>query len=215
MMPCPHYKRGTRNWGAVVLACPGRVEEEANAPASGRTGANLDCLLRILREEYHFDCSSRDELTITNAWSNVEYIDRTQPHRRRTQPRLSEVRCADNLDRLAEELCGIEHLIICCGKLAREAVRLLQRTGRLGCTVRVAKLPHLGDQPLNRKYTNESLHHHALSLNFLCEGVGVSQSQLSCYRRLLRLRIVAHCLYEQISDVQAVFTNHSHEQDRT
>ena len=210
MMPSPHYQRGARNWGAMVLACPGRVEEEENAPASGATGTNLDCLLRILRDDHHFDCSSRDELTITNAWSRVEYQDRTG----RTQPKLSEVCCADNLDRLAEQLCGIEHLIICCGKLARRAVCLLQRTGRLGCTVRVAKLPHLGNQALNGKYSNESLHHHARSLNFLCEGVDISQRRLSCYRRLLRLRIVAHCLYEQISDVQAVFTHHSHEQER-
>ena len=210
MMPSPHYQRGARNWGAVVLACPGRVEKENNAPASGATGTNLDCLLSIMRHDHQFDCGSRCEFTITNAWPTVEYRACTG----RTQPTLEEVLNPANLYRLADELSEIEQLIICCGTLARRAVCLLQRTGRLGCTVRVAKLPHLGNQALNGKYSNESLHHHARSLNFLCEGVDVSQRRLSCYRRLLRLRIVAHCLYEQISDVQAVFTHHCHEQER-
>ena len=165
-MPCPHLQRGTRNQIAVVLSCPGRVEEERNSPAQGATGTNLDCLLDIMRDSYHFDYSDRRQLTITNAWSRVEYVTQSSTGRTgRTEPTLGEVLCPGNLDRLACDIDPIEHIIICCGNLARQAIQRLQYCRRLRDGIRVARLPHLGNQSINRKFKTNVLNLHARSLN--------------------------------------------------
>ena len=210
-MPSPHLQRGNGNGVAVVFACPGRVEQRKGAPAQGATGVNLNDLLEIMEEDYCFNCGGRDELTITNAWPRVEYKACTC----RTQPKVCEVHNPANLCRLAGELRDIEHLIVCCGDLAKISVNLLQQNGWLRSGVKVAELPHLGNQALNGKYKNGSLRSRACSLNIPYQEEGATQRQLSRRRRLLRLRFVAHCLHEQIRDVRAVFAPHRNEQDQT
>lgn len=203
-MPSPHLQRGNSNGVAVVFACPGRVEQREGAPAQGATGTNLNDLLGIMRDDHCFNIVGRNELTITNAWSRVEYKDLTG----RSQPKKCEIRNPANLCRLAGELREIEHLIVCSGDLAKTSVNLLQQNGWLRRGVRVAELPHLGNQALNGKYKNESLSDLACSLNIPYQ----EEDATPPLQRRLRLRFVAHCLHEQIRGVEAVFAHHRNEQ---
>ena len=200
MMPSPHYQRGKRNWGAVVLLCPGQEEEKKNAPAQGETGKNLDYLLNIMRNKYNFKCHGRDDLTITNASSEVLYeaVGGTG----RSVPYKTDVLSLENLDRLADELSQTTHVIICCSNLAQKAVDQVQQCGKLRCGIRIANLPHLGNKALNRKYPDDSLPCHVLSYT-------------SEEKKKFRLRRVACCLYRQIRDVQHVFAPLQSEQDQS
>lgn len=48
-----HYEKGTEPKVALVLSCPGEKEENAQKPAAGQTGINLEDLLSILKRDYN------------------------------------------------------------------------------------------------------------------------------------------------------------------
>ena len=122
---------------------------------------------------------TRENIRITNAWSSVEYRKCTG----RTEATIGEILCNDNIERLADDLKDIEHIIVCCGYKAQRAVSCLHARGNLQCTVRIISLRHLGNQALNNWIRN-----HELNQNDPHQ------------RRLERLRRWARCLYDQITD---------------
>lgn len=183
-----HLECGRSNDVAFVFSCPGRKEYEAcpPGPARGGTGTNLHDLLRIMREKYAQTVMKitppknffRGEIWITNAWSTVEYENKTG----RTEAKEEEILLLDNLERLYCELYRIERAIICCGDRAKAAVCELRRQNRIELSVGLFRIPHLGNQSLNSKFRIES-----------------TDESTPSERRILRLEIVAKCLHEQIN----------------
>ena len=180
-----HLSCGARNAIAFVFSCPGQREQEEHRPAAGSTGRNLEEVLRIIRG-YNYGVSSlehndwtRENIWITNAWSRVEYSNCTG----RREATIREILCDDNIERLANELKDIEHIIVCCGYRAKRAVSCLRDKGNLRCTVRIISLRHLSNQALNRWIKN-------------CELDQDEPQQ----RRLERLRRWARCLYGEITE---------------
>lgn len=142
-----HYQKGMKNEIAFVFSCPGFAEKLAGTPAAGLTGDNLAKLFTILSAEKEIKISwNRKDITITNAWSKVEY----KRHTRRTEAKLGEVLSSDNLSRLEQEIKGINNLIICCGDRAAVAVDELASQKKLSSFVKVIKIKHLGYQSLNQ-----------------------------------------------------------------
>lgn len=142
-----HFQQGSKDQFAFVFSCPGREEEKAGYPAAKMTGINLAKLFIVLNEmkikDYHF---ARESVTITNAWSNVEYDAKTC----RSEATNEEVLSPDNLNRLFEELAAVTELIVCCGQKARLAIQALAAENRLKTGTRVVFINHLGMKSINQ-----------------------------------------------------------------
>lgn len=142
-----HFQQGSENQVAFVFSCPGREEEKAGYPAAKMTGINLAKLFVVLNEmkmkDYHF---TRERVTITNAWANVEYDAKTC----RSEATNEEVLSPDNLNRLLVELAAVTELIVCCGQKARLAVQALAAENRLKAGTRVVYINHLGMKSINQ-----------------------------------------------------------------
>lgn len=114
-----HYKKGNEDKITFVFSCPGRIEEKAKEPASGRTGKNLDLLLEELNKELkEIGCFKRENISITNATHKVEFKARTH----RTEATVKEVLDKKNLNRLYKEIKNTTKLIVCSGRNANLAV---------------------------------------------------------------------------------------------
>jgi hypothetical protein len=142
-----HFQQGSENQVAFVFSCPGREEEKAGYPAAKMTGINLAKLFVVLNEmkmkDYHF---TRERVTITNAWANVEYDAKTC----RSEATNEEVLSPDNLNRLLAELAAVTEMIVCCGQKARLAVQALAAENRLKAGTRVVYINHLGMKSINQ-----------------------------------------------------------------
>jgi len=142
-----HFQQGSENQVAFVFSCPGREEEKAGYPAAKMTGINLAKLFVVLNEmkmkDYYF---TRERVTITNAWANVEYDAKTC----RSEATNEEVLSPDNLNRLLEELAAVTELIVCCGQKARLAIQALAADNRLQAGTRVGYINHLGMKSINQ-----------------------------------------------------------------
>lgn len=142
-----HFQQGSENQVAFVFSCPGREEEKAGYPAAKMTGINLAKLFVVLNEmkmkDYYF---TRERVTITNAWANVEYDAKTC----RSEATNEEVLSPDNLNRLLEELAAVTELIVCCGQKARLAIQALAADNRLQAGTRVVYINHLGMKSINQ-----------------------------------------------------------------
>lgn len=117
-----HIQVGKQKRVAVVFSCPGRYEESAGYPAAGATGKNLDALLKLLSIALNRSDLNRADITITNAWPQVEYRAKTG----RSEATGKEVMAPENLVRLQGELAEISDLVIFCGKRAKAAAAQLQ-----------------------------------------------------------------------------------------
>jgi hypothetical protein len=142
-----HFQKGSEDQFAFVFSCPGREEEKAGYPAAKMTGINLAKLFAVLNEmkmkDYHF---TRERVTITNAWANVEYDAKTC----RSEATNEEVLSPDNLNRLLEELAAVTELIVCCGQKARLAIQALAAENRLQAGTRVVYIKQLGMKSINQ-----------------------------------------------------------------
>lgn len=137
-----HFERGRKNEVAVVLSCPGSREEESIRPASGTTGKNLDLLLAKLGPLVGIPNLARCDVTVTNAFTRVEYKARTG----RSEASVAEVRQEENISRLNAELADISDLVIFCGDRAGVvAERVTLRAG-----ARSVRITHLGMQGINQ-----------------------------------------------------------------
>lgn len=89
-----------------MLAAPGRKERDAQHPAAGDTGDNLDRILLHLNshDPAAFPSKSRFDYRIVNALDTVMFGDDSMPD-------LVDVFKPNNLARLAEQLEGISTII--------------------------------------------------------------------------------------------------------
>lgn len=139
-MSC-HLQIGNKKEVAFVFSCPGRYEEVAGKPAAKVTGKNLSSLLRKLGYNLNINGLSRKNITITNAWSRVEYKNKTG----RSEADVSEITSNNNISRLRSELMGVSELIVCCGDKAKMAVGACN----IPEEVKIAFIEHLGTRGLN------------------------------------------------------------------
>lgn len=146
MNTSPAYEKGLESKIAFVLSCPGKMEKKNNKPASGKTGKNLDNLLTKLENDYNLSDFKRKNITIANAWGNVEF--KAKDGTGRSEATLSEVINIDNLERLAAQLQDIQSYIICCGVNAEKAVSMLLYAGKLNSSCKVINIPHLSTRGL-------------------------------------------------------------------
>jgi len=137
-----YYQKGEKNKYAFVFSCPGKTERCKNKPASGQTGKNLEIVLIYLRES-GFHGFTREDITITNVWPNVEFKNETK----RTEASFKEIVNPENINRLIKELENVEDAIIFCGEKAQSAIESI-RNG-LKKSVKIIKIRHLSLQSIN------------------------------------------------------------------
>lgn len=139
-----HFERGQRNEVAIVLSCPGSREAKNNRPASGVTGNNLKLFLAKLGPLIGFDNLVRSDVTVTNAFTGVEYKGKGGTGR--SEARFEEILQEVNISRLNAELAEISDLVIFCGARATAVSKLVVlRPG-----TKAACIPHLGMQGINQ-----------------------------------------------------------------
>ena len=141
-----HIQPGKEQRVAVVFSCPGRHEEIAGHPAAKATGKNLEALLSLLAGALNRSDLSRDNITVTNAWPEVEYKAKTG----RSEATNREVLAPANIRRLQGELDAISDLVIFCGAKARAVSRRLQLRHR----PKYLYLGHLGLRGLSSLKTD-------------------------------------------------------------
>lgn len=146
-MSC-HLQVGKSKEVAFVFSCPGRYEEVAGEPAAKVTGKNLSSLLGKLGIALNKNDLDRRNITITNAWSRVEYEKKTG----RSEATTSEIISDVNIARLRSELVGVTELIVCCGEKAKIAVDACC----LSENVKVVFIKHLSTRGLNSIKTDIS-----------------------------------------------------------
>ncbi|MGM7635139.1 uracil-DNA glycosylase family protein [Bacillus sp. Hm123] len=191
-----HYEKGKQDDIAFVFSCPGAIEEMEGRPAAGRTGKNLERLLSILNQEYGQAINwTRNDITITNAWSHVEYKALSG----RTEATVKEVLSAENLRRLSEEIKDVKTAIICSGQRAVTAVFTLANEGALNPSVQVVKIRHLGLRSLNQ--IKEDINGHPIMLIDEAKKAGSSTKelkQMGVENTGKRLRVVAQELINEL-----------------
>ena len=141
----PHLQTCAGATTAFVFSCPGQKEEQLGHPCAGATGRNLDLALPKLHAQCpdRFRSPLRSDYVLTNSWSQIEYPAKTG----RSEASAAEILSADNLNRLEQELVGIQTILI-CGQKARHAVLALQAQNRLQ-GARVAVVMHLSPLAVN------------------------------------------------------------------
>lgn len=139
----PHHQPCPGATLAFVFICPGRFEAARGYPCAAGTGANLARVLVELhaRAPLLFPSPQRDAYLVTNAWSTVEYPALTG----RSVPTEAEVLDPANLDRLADELDGVER-VVACGAQAHAALRELALRRP---SLHVAYARHLSQRSIN------------------------------------------------------------------
>ena len=122
----------------AIFSCPGKVEMKCGRPISGVTGTNFDYIWSKLK--YRNTQLSSLEVSITNAWPNVEYDNLTG----RSEASNNEILNIENLERLKEEV-GNAKIVFVFGKKAKLAINAINANNRFT----VIKAPHPSPQNVN------------------------------------------------------------------
>jgi hypothetical protein len=197
-----HYKAGSKNEIAVILSCPGQVEESAipPEPAKGQTGKNLETILEILTKDYEHDGFTRDEICITNSWDKAIYPSKTNNGKSETTS-ISQILSSKNLDRLAKEVGNVEKTIICCGVNAEAVILALSYAKKLHKNVTVIFTEHLGNKALNSNIKKDLKGADIKRCSTAKDkpiGETRSLTQIEHDNHHLRLQVVAKQLHDQI-----------------
>ena len=142
----PHFSKGACDSIAFVFPCPGEKEELAGHPAAGVTGRNLERLLPLLAHHLGQSALTRIEVTIANAWKDIEYRGLTG----RSEATDAEIRLPRNMQRLAAQVQHVTELIVFCGDKAWIAAQELRVNHLLSERPKFAFSGHLGTLGLNR-----------------------------------------------------------------
>lgn len=196
-----HYEPGSKNEIAVVLSCPGQEEEQAvpQGPAKGQTGVNLEDVLDILSKDYNLEGFSRNEITITNSWDQVEYPEKTK----RSEATFIEILESKNLDRLSNELANVSKYIFACGQNASVSVMTLNYAGKLSKDVDIIFLEHLSNRALNSSISIDLDGNEIKSYSKASKRPLNETRTLACIRkenRIKRLAVVANEIYKKLKN---------------
>lgn len=141
----PWIEVGTNTHVAYVFSCPGADERIERRPVAGQTGNYLNRVIAHLHR-WNLDwIPTREDATITNAWTRVEHTQKESPGwTNRTQGEEEDVLQPVNLKRLERELADITDWIICFGDRAHWALDALKAQNRLAArVVHVRHLTHM------------------------------------------------------------------------
>lgn len=188
-MSC-HLQVGRSKEVAFVFSCPGRYEEIAGKPAAEVTGKNLSSLLDKLKIALKKNDLDRRNITITNAWSRVEYKQRTG----RSEATTSEIVSDANIARLRTELVRVTELVVCCGDKARIAVDACD----LSKNVKVVFIKHLSTRGLNSIKTDVNGEKIRSAKELRSQGDKRSISCIQSDNTSKRLDVVCKCIISQI-----------------
>lgn len=139
---------GKRRDIALVFSCPGQEEKRHKKPVYGRTGKNLEILLKYLKENNSSlkPYKDRYDFRITNASNRVHYKQKTG----RTEELDSYLFTERNLSRLSKEILDIEIFVICFGKKAEKTIKKLLGSPKYQkVSFKPIYTMHLGNQSLN------------------------------------------------------------------
>lgn len=139
------YNKGRINRIAFVFSCPGKEEQDNNKPVAGKTGCNLELLLKELKKRDFIkeDFRDRYDFIITNSHNEVHY----KALNNRTEPLNSKIKEESNLSRLKKELKDAE-IIICFGKKSKYALHQIK--DKLDEEAKILYSRHLGLMSLNQ-----------------------------------------------------------------
>ncbi|MFA7445478.1 MAG: hypothetical protein WCY89_05985 [Flavobacteriaceae bacterium] len=145
MKQCAYYSEGKTGRITFVFSCPGKEEQDNNKPVAGKTGCNLELLLKELKKRDFIteDFKDRYDFRITNSHNEVHY----KALNNRTEPLNSKIKEEDNLQRLLKELKETE-IIICFGEKSKYAVHQIK--GNLNEKTKILYSRHLGLMSLNQ-----------------------------------------------------------------
>lgn len=107
----------------LVFSCPGKKEMECGRPISGPTGTNFAYIWSKLK--YHDQTLSSQDVSITNAWPNIEYNNLTG----RSEAENNEILNTENLERLKEEI-GSARIVFVFGEKAKLAISAINTDNR-------------------------------------------------------------------------------------
>lgn len=178
-----HYQKGNQTKIAFVFSCPGQEEEKKKCPASGKTGDNLNILIRKLNElNFLNKVSSKNDLRITNSWDKVLYDKKDG----RTEASLNkkEIYSDTNLLRIRNELNDIDEYIICSGTRAMNAIckaKIIKKD------LKIIQIPHIGLSSLNRNK----------NLKIDIHGNAIEAKQKDANER--RIELIANNILKQLS----------------
>jgi len=181
--PCglSYYECGSNTFIAFMFACPGWHEEFHRRPAAGDTGRNLHLLLDTLRSWQVPGIPTREELTICNSWTQVIYEEQNNG---RTLPNLKWIRRPANLERLKNELAGLEGWLICSGPHAQDAGARLVEGRYLADTCSLLYIPHLSSRGINNRNSG-------LSTDISGEPITKERVKKAYMRNRLRIEALA------------------------
>lgn len=189
-----HLQVGRLNRVGVVFSCPGRHEEAAGYPAARATGRNLELLLALLGEALGRDDLTRENITITNAWPEVEYRERTG----RTEASVREVLAPENVERLKRELDEVVELVIFCGGRAKALAPLL----RLRHRPRMVFIKHPGLRGLSTIRSDADGHPIAAAGAVACAGGGAERRARQGENTRRRVAVLVASICQQLRDPQ-------------
>jgi uracil-DNA glycosylase len=144
-----NFNNGRINRITFVFSCPGQEELKSGELVFGRTGCNLELLLKELKKRDFIaeDFKDRYDFRITNSHNQVYYKGYLGKNDKRTEPLDSKIKEISNLERLIEELKETE-VIICFGKKSKYA--LSQIKDKLNEKSKILYSRHLGLMSLNQ-----------------------------------------------------------------
>jgi hypothetical protein len=150
-----HYWEGpANNKIGFVLSTPGKDEENAECPAAGVTGDNMNAILTHLNNwnPIFFSSADRYHYLITNASTKIMHAAKDDG---KTQDLDSNITARANVERLNKELAKCEIVILCGAKAHLLEQHLI---GKI-----IVKTPHLGNLGLRNEYNNR--HHRLKGIN--------------------------------------------------
>lgn len=191
LSPELHLQRGKQQRVAFVFSCPGRHEEAAGHPAARGTGRNLEMLLSILSIALGRNDLTREEITITNAWPQVEYLSKTG----RSEATAREVTAPENIHRLEQELEDVGDFIVFCGERAKTVSKIL----KLKNNPRFVYIEHLGLRGLSlirKDVWGEPII--AAELQAMAAGGSRRKREIQCENTRKRLEVLADLVLKQL-----------------
>lgn len=180
-----YYESGSSNEVTLVFSCPGQKEMKLKRPAAGKTGKNLDIVLKNL-DDYKGIKWNRKSVTITNSWPNIEYNKFTG----RSEATKHEIIHSDNLDRLYDDIKVTTKYIICFGENANYAVNQINRN--LQATIITAR--HLSSRNLNANIKED------INGNIIKKGTTDIEKEINTNARL---EVVAKEIKEEIEKLES------------
>lgn len=146
-MPVHLCKGDAQNKVAFILSTPGKLEGEAECPAAGATGDNMNAILEFLNksDSIHFPNIDRYRYLITNASTKVMHSVKDN---KKTEDADSNVTEPENINRIRREVKNCTIVILCGEKAILLGPHLSEKF--------LIKTSHLGNKGLRNRFRNDT-----------------------------------------------------------